>query len=304
MAATWANTAERGAFAGLWLVATVYRLLGRRLAMVLLAPAVFYFYLTGKRQREASLDWLRRAREHGADIGEVTWWTGLKHQFVFAGGALDRFSAWLGDIPPEKTVGLDDPEFKEVRADRRGAVVLSAHLGVPEVMRAIATLGERRGVNILAHSANAAKFAEMMAKLAPRSTVRIIEVTDLGLAASMTLAASMEDGDWAVILADRVAPGGKSPSIWAPFLGQDAPFPAGPFILASALKCPVYTLFSVRQEGRYRVILRKFSERLDFPRKDREAALKGTVNRFAKVLEEQALANPFQWFNFYDFWRL
>ncbi|WGM40543.1 hypothetical protein AMEJIAPC_03488 [Caulobacter sp. NIBR1757] len=304
MAATWANTAERGAFAGLWLVATVYRLLGRRLAMALLAPIVCYFYITGKRQREASLAWLRRAKAHGADVGEVTWWSGLKHQFVFAGGALDRFSAWLGDIPPEKTVGLDDPEFQEVRADRRGAVVLSAHLGVPEVMRAIATLGERRGVNILAHSANAAKFAEMMAKMAPKSSVRIIEVTDLGLAAAMTLAASMENGDWAVILADRIAPGGKSPSIWAPFLGQDAPFPAGPFILASALKCPVYTLFSVRQEGRYRVILRKFSERLDFPRKGREAALQGTVNRFAKELEEQALANPFQWFNFYDFWRL
>ncbi|MCE3288866.1 MAG: lipid biosynthesis acyltransferase [Caulobacter sp.] len=304
MAATWANTAERGAFAGLWFVATVYRLLGRRVTVVLMAPLVLYFYLTGRRQREASLDWLRRAKAHGAAVGEVNFWTGLKHQMTFAGGALDRFSAWLGDIPPEKTDGLDDPEFEAVRADPRGAVVLSAHLGVPEVMRAIATIGERRGVNILAHSANAAKFAELMARMAPMSSVRIIEVTDLGLGAAMTLAASMEKGDWAVILADRIAPGGKSPSIWVPFLGQDAPFPAGPFILASALKCPVYTLFSVRQKGRYRVTLRKFSERLDFPRKDREAALKGSVTRFAGVLQEQALANPFQWFNFYDFWRL
>lgn len=173
MAATWANTAERGAFAGLWFVATVYRLLGRRATMVLMAPLVFYFYVTGKRQREASLDWLRRAEAHGADVGKVTWWSGLKHQFVFAGGALDRFSAWLGDIPAENTVGLNDPQFHEARSDKRGAVVLSAHLGVPEVMRAIATLGERRGVNILAHSANAAKFAEMMAKMAPKSSVRI-----------------------------------------------------------------------------------------------------------------------------------
>ena len=304
MAATWANTAERGAFAGLWFVATVYRLLGRGVTMVLMAPLVFYFYVTGTRQREASLAWLRLARDHGAEVGEVSWWTGLRHQFTFAGGALDRFSAWLGDIGPEKVDGLDDPEFQEARHDPRGAVVLSAHLGVPEVMRAIATIGERRGVNILAHSANAAKFAELMAKMAPMSSVRIIEVTDLGLAAAMTLSASMEKGDWAVILADRIAPGGKSPSVWVPFLGKDAPFPMGPFILASALKSPVYTLFSVRQKGRYRVTLRKFSERLDFPRKDREAALKDTATRFAAVLEEQALANPFQWFNFYDFWRL
>jgi predicted LPLAT superfamily acyltransferase len=304
MAATWASTAERGAFVGLWLAATVYRLLGRTVCLAVMAPFVAYFYLTGKRQREGSLDWLRRAKAHGAEVGEVNHWTGFKHMMTFAGGALDRFSAWLGDIPPEKTTGLYDEEFKAARADPRGAVVLSAHLGVPEVMRAIATLGQRRNVNILAHSGNAVKFAELMSKMAPLSTVRIIEVTDLGLSAAMTLAASMEKGEWAVILADRVAPHGKSPSVWVPFLGQDAPFPMGPFILASALKCPVYTLFSVRQKGRYRVLLRKFSERLDFPRKDREAALKNTATRFAAVLEEQALANPFQWFNFYDFWRL
>ncbi|HYE47248.1 MAG TPA: hypothetical protein VEA44_15905 [Caulobacter sp.] len=289
---------------GLWTAAMVYRLLGRTICLAMMTPFVAYFYLTGRRQREASLDWLRRAKARGAAIGKVDHWAGFKHMMTFTGGALDRFSAWLGDIPPEKTTGLYDEEFKEARADPRGAVVLSAHLGVPEVMRAIATLGHRRNVNILAHSGNAVKFAELMAKMAPLSTVRIIEVTDLGLGAAMTLAASMEDGDWAVILADRVAPGGKSPSVWAPFLGEDAPFPMGPFILASALKCPVYTLFSVRQNGRYRVLLRKFSERLDFPRKDREAAIKATATRFAAVLEEQALANPFQWFNFYDFWRL
>lgn len=304
MAATWANTAERGAFAGLWFTATVYRLLGRTVTMALIGPLVLYFFLTGKRQRDASLDWLRRAKAHGAAIGEVTWRTALKHQLTFAGGALDRFSAWLGDIGPDKVDGLDDPEFQAVRADPRGAVVFSAHLGAPEVMRAVATLGDRRGVNILAHTANAAKFGELMARMAPKSTVKIIEVTDLGLGAAMILASALEKGEWAVILADRIAPGGKSPTVWAPFLGQDAPFPAGPFILASALKCPVYTLFSVRQKGRYRVTLTRFSERLDFPRKDREAALKGSVTRFAGVLQEQALANPFQWFNFYDFWRL
>lgn len=304
MAATWASTGERGAFAGLWIVAMVYRLLGRTLCMGLIAPLVVYFYVTGKRQREASLEWLRLARAHGADTGPVGHRAGLKHALAFAGGALDRFSAWLGDIGPERVTGLDDPEFVAARADKRGAVVLSAHLGVPEVMRAIATLGDRRGISVLAHSANAARFADLMAKMAPRSAVRIIEVSDLGVGAAMILSSAIEDGDWAVILADRVAPGGKSPSVWAPFLGKDAPFPVGPFVLASVLKCPVYSLFSVRKGARYTVRLRKFSDRLDFPRKDREAAVKASVSRFAAELEEQAIASPFQWFNFYDFWRL
>jgi predicted LPLAT superfamily acyltransferase len=303
MAATWASTGERGAFVGLWILAVVYRLLGRTVCVALMAPLVLYFYVTGTRQRRASLDWLARAKAHGADV-EPTHANGLKHAMTFAGAALDRFSAWLGDIGPERVDGIEDAEFVAARADPRGAVVLSAHLGTPEVMRAIATLGDRRGVSILAHSANAAKFGELMARMAPRSTVRIIEVTDLGVGAAMILSSALEQGDWAVILADRVAPGGRSPSVWVPFMGQDAPIPSGPFILASALKCPVYTLFAVRQKGRFRVRLRKFSERLDFPRKDREAALKVSAADFAAVLKEQAVANPFQWFNFYDFWRL
>lgn len=304
MAATWASTGERGAFAGLWIVAMVYRLLGRTVSMALIAPLVVYFYITGGRQRRASLDWLRRARDHGADIGEINHFTGLKHALAFAGGALDRFSAWLGDIGPEKVDGLDHPDFAAARADPRGAVVVSAHLGVPEVMRAIATLEDRRGVSVLAHSANAARFADLMARMAPRSAVRIIEVSDLGLGAAMILSSALENGDWAVILADRIAPGGKSPSVWVPFLGEAAPFPIGPFVLASALKCPIYSLYAVRRKGRYKVQFRKFSDRLDFPRKTREAAVKASVSRFAAELEQQALANPFQWFNFYDFWRL
>ncbi|MBX3479409.1 MAG: hypothetical protein KF842_03345 [Caulobacter sp.] len=282
----------------------VYRLLGRTVSMALIAPLVVYFYVTGGRQRRASLAWLRRAKAHGAEIGEVNHLAGLKHALAFAGGALDRFSAWLGDIGPERVDGLDHPDFAAARADPRGAVVVSAHLGVPEVMRAIATLGDRRGVSVLAHSANAARFADLMARMAPRSAVRIIEVSDLGLGAAMILSSALENGDWAVILADRPAPGGKSPSVWVPFLGEDAPFPIGPFVLASALKCPIYSLYAVRRQGRYKVQFRKFSERLDFPRKTREAAVKASVSRFAAELEQQALANPFQWFNFYDFWRL
>lgn len=302
MAAAWATTAERGAFAGLWTLAVIYRLLGRTLCVAVMAPVVFYFYLTGRSQREASLDYLRRVKAAGAEV-DTGWWAGLRHAMTFAGGALDRFAGWLGDIGPDQVDGLDDPEFNAARADRRGAVVFSAHLGAPEVMRAIATLGDRRGVSILAHSANAAKFGELMSRMAPKSTVRVIEVTDMGVGAAMRISSAIEAGDWAVILADRIAPGGASPTVKAPFLGEEANFPAGPLILASALKCPVYTLFSVRRGGRYRVILRKFRERLDFPRKDREAALRGAAADYAARLEEQVIANPFQWFNFYDFWR-
>ena len=115
MAATWASTAERGAFAGLWFTATVYRLLGRAVTVCLMAPLVLYFYCTGKSQREASLNWLRLAKSRGAAIGEVNHLAGLKHQMTFAGGALDLESLVVPPLYiPETTTVLKALElFKQ-----------------------------------------------------------------------------------------------------------------------------------------------------------------------------------------------
>jgi predicted LPLAT superfamily acyltransferase len=35
---------------------------------------------------------------------------------------------------------------------------------------------------------------------------------------------------------------------------------------------------------------------------DRERALRVHVQRYAHRLQEYCLSNPYQWFNFYDFW--
>jgi predicted LPLAT superfamily acyltransferase len=38
-------------------------------------------------------------------------------------------------------------------------------------------------------------------------------------------------------------------------------------------------------------------------RMEREAVLDGMIGRYAKRLESYARAAPYNWFNFYDFWR-
>lgn len=303
MAAGWATTVERGAVLGVRMLAAVYKLLGRRICLTVMAPVVLYFYVTGAEQRRASLDFLRRAQARGARI-KVNHWSGLRHQMSFAAGALDRLAAWVGDMSSNDVDGLNDPVFFTERTHPRGALVLSAHLGVPEVMRAIATLNGRRMINVVVHSANAAKFGQMMAEMAPDSMVRMVEVGEMGIGAAIRLSSALDAGEWVVLLADRGPPSGdERRTISVPFMGQDAPFPQGPFLLAASLRCPVHLLFCVREGRRYRAHFQRFSERIDFPRKEREAALRDCVADFAKVLEARAIAAPFQWFNFYDFWR-
>jgi predicted LPLAT superfamily acyltransferase len=47
-----------------------------------------------------------------------------------------------------------------------------------------------------------------------------------------------------------------------------------------------------------------FAERITLPRRDTQAAISEWAARYAKRLESFCLMDPFQWYNFFDFWQL
>lgn len=116
----------------------------------------------------------------------------------------------------------------------------------------------------------------------------------------MELKARVERGAWVVIAGDRSRSESDRVSM-APFLGQPAPFSQGPYILASLLDCPVYTLFCVRRGDTYQLDVEKLADRIQLPRQDRAGALTQYVGQFAARLERYAVGNPLQWYNFFDF---
>lgn len=119
----------------------------------------------------------------------------------------------------------------------------------------------------------------------------------------------LDDGEWVAIVGDRT-PIGVAHSdrdqrlVWADFLGYPAPFPQGPFILASVLRCPVYLMFGLKPNGKFRIHFEPFANPLVLPRAERQQALQETIERYAQRLEHYCLSSPLDWFNFYDFWRL
>ena len=111
----------------------------------------------------------------------------------------------------------------------------------------------------------------------------------------------IEAGDFVALLGDRT--GLNERTVEVTFFGEPAHFPAGPFLLASLMKCPVYLTFGLyRRPNRYDLSCEPFADKLQIPRKDREAGLKEIVQRFADRLEHHARLAPENWFNFYDFW--
>lgn len=186
----------------------------------------------------------------------------------------------------------------------QGKLLLASHLGDVEACRALST----RTINALVFSDNAQRFKQVMEENAPQSGINLLSVTNIGPDTAMLLKEKLERGEWVAIVGDRIAVnpqrGGDWRVIWSEFMGSPAPFPQGPFILASVLKCPVLMIFALKQQGKLQVHCEPFADPLVLPRGERQQALQNTVDRYAQRLEHYALLSPLDWFNFFDFWRL
>jgi predicted LPLAT superfamily acyltransferase len=154
---------------------------------------------------------------------------------------------------------------------------------------------------VLVHTAHAERFNRMLDRLNPGSKVRLLQVRDFSAATVMMLADRVAQGEFIAIAGDRVPLRGDR-VVHADFLGHPAPLPIGPWLLASLLKCPAYTIACVRIGERYRVRVEQLAERIELPRNAREQAIAGYAARFAAWMESQLQDAPYEWFNFFPFW--
>ncbi|MBL6985441.1 MAG: hypothetical protein ISR72_00090 [Methylobacter sp.] len=282
----------------------VYLLFGRTVLQWFLYPVVSYYWLANKSGREASQAYLRRIAKL-SPVSNISGnlWDSYRHFISFANAITDKLAAWSGAL------SLADVEYRgrEVLLAQimtgKGAILLGSHLGNLEVCRMIADLDGASRINVLVHTKHAEKFNKLLRKTNENSGLNLIQVTEISAATAMLLSDKIDNGELIIITADRTPVSQNSRISRAEFLGAEALFPQGPFILASLLKCPVYTLFCLKQQGKQVIYFEHFSDGLTFPRKTREQAMQQTIQRYAKRLEHYCLTEPLQWFNFFDFWR-
>ncbi len=299
----WAELQERGASWGLSFLAGVYRLFGRSACAFAMQPIILYFFLTGHRQRRWAAAYWRRVL--GAEGSEpvVGWGRLFRHFRAFGDMALDKFAVWMGDITVSDLVLSDEPEIDRLVAEKRGIVVIASHLGNIEVSRALSRHKHGVEINILTHTRNAFRFNRLITRINPDAAVRVVEVADLSPSHAIDLQSRLEKGEWIVITGDRVPLSGNFRTSRIPFFGDPAPFPHGPIILASLLKCPVYTMQCLKDGRKYRVTFEKLFESVTLSRGNRIGDIDACLSVYVARLQHHCQAYPYQWFNFYDFWQ-
>jgi predicted LPLAT superfamily acyltransferase len=295
MSAVWLEQRERG---NLLIMKGGARLLlgvGHAFGRLLLYPTCAYFLAFSRRARGSSREYLARVLGRRARLLDVA-----RHYLTFAKTLHDRVY-FLAGRTAEFSVEQHGAEAVERALSKgKGCLLLGAHLGSFEVLRVIGSLERKLPVNVLLYPDNATNAETVAAELCPELKTRVIP---LGRPETLLrVHECLERGEIVGMLGDRTLKSDKT--VQCDFLGSAASFPQGPLLLAAILKAPVVLFFGLYLGGRrYALYFEPFADELQVDRRDRDAQLRPWIARYAARLEHYCRLAPYNWFNFYDFWR-
>jgi len=293
--ADWMRQQERSNLAILKLMVWISLTFGRAVGRIVLYGIAAYYVLFAPRARRFSRNYLNLALGRWAE-----WSDGFRHVFSFASTIHDRiylpndrFDLFDIDIIGSEAV-------EKVAAEYPGALLIGAHLGSFEVLRAVGRGQQRLKVAMLMYEENARKINSTLEAINPAASQDIIP---LGRMDSMLQARDRLDEGYLVgMLADRGL--GDDATVDCEFLGKPAPFPLGPFRMAAMLRRPVFFMTGLYLGGnRYQLHFEPLADFSQTSREERDAAIHAAMQRYADRLTHYCRLAPYNWFNFFDFWQ-
>jgi predicted LPLAT superfamily acyltransferase len=298
----WAQLGESTFVLGIWVLYGVHRLLGRGPFRLLLYPVVLVYWLTRGTARRASLQYLQRLQEtHSVFARSPGWRESLRHFFLFGETLLDKMLAVGGRYEGARVQFQGQDDILAALRAGQGGVIVTAHMGCLELTQTVAARREGLRLTVLVHTAHAERFNRVLARIDPTANVRLLQVESFSPAMAMLLSDRVAAGEYIAIAGDRIPVRGDR-LVKAEFLGRKAPFPAGPYLIASLLGCPVFALACLHHGEGYRVSIQRLSDRIVLPRATRAGALATEAARYAAWIEARLRESPYDWFNFFPFW--
>jgi len=297
----WSQQKEKGTYLGIRILFNIYRWFGRGIFSMAMHPVVFFFFILSPEKRQASRNYLEMYNAFVSNPQKVRWYHCYAHFIAFGYSAIDKLSAWLEkDLPVSGFYG--EEHYQQLEQQGKGAVFIGSHLGNLEYCRSLSRSKTKKTINAVVFTEHAENFTRALKRVNPAYDVNLVQVSSFGVDTAIKFREKVEAGEILVIVGDRTSPYAHDRNLRARFMGKDALFPQGPFVLASLMDCPIFLLFCIKEQGGYNIYLEPFRENAKLPRSERESALSALIQDYARRLEYYCKKSPLQWFNFFDFW--
>jgi predicted LPLAT superfamily acyltransferase len=291
----WARSPERGSVTLLRLMTFVSLRLGRRIGRFFLFFIALYFFLFAPTARRHSRVYLERVLGRPPTARDR-----FRQVSNFASVILDR----LYLVNERYDLFEMSVAGEEIMRDRllqgSGGFLMGAHFGSFEVMSAVGRRQPGLRVAMAMYEANARKVTAMFKALNPANKSEVIALGQIE--AMLLVRERLDEGVFVGILGDRSF--GGEPGLLIDFLGHPALFPLGPMRAAAVLRRQVFFMVGIYRGGnRYHAVFEELADFSQTPSREREAAVEAAIRRYAGVLEKHCRSEPYNWFNFFDFWR-
>jgi predicted LPLAT superfamily acyltransferase len=294
-AAEWVTHRERGSMTLLRIMTFLSLRLGRRGSRPFLHIIAAYFLAFAPTARRHDRAYLRKVLKL-----EPTAADRYRHVLAFATTIHDRVYLLqerfdLFDITIE-----GEAVVQQALDAGQGAFLMGSHVGSFEIIRAIGRRQPGLRVAMAMYEDNARQINAMLAAINPNAAAEIIALGRID--AMLKIQDSLDRGTFVGVLGDRTL--GNEASVRVNFLGQPARFPVGAMRAAAIMRRPVIFMIGVYRGGnRYHTAFESLADFSTVDPRQREAAVQAAIERYAAVLEKHIRSDPYNWFNFFDFWR-
>ena len=298
----WWKKQERGGAFFLRLSLFLAQILPEFALKLIVKIVVWFYYIFSKNERENIAEFRRNLSEF-AGTQTLKGTSVFSHFEAFGGAICDKFRVWKGKIKDSELEIIDLERIKsELIGAQKGQILLTAHLGNVEICKALGARVDGFRMVILAYDKNSREFNEVLKHISQNDgSVRMMLVNELDIAAMLELKNIVESGEHIGIMGDRTPLGGDK-AARVKFLGKEASFNYGPYLIAGILGVKISSLWCQKIGGKFRIELVPLASAVKLGR-DKAAAAREYLQIYVRELENRCKQTPTQWFNFFDFWR-
>lgn len=272
----------------------ICRTFGVLQAYFILRFVAFYYLLFSWSSSRPIFRYFRQRHGYGAIKSCLNVY---RNYYIFGQTLLDKVVVMAG-IENKFTYDFDgEDNLREIVRGGRGGILLSAHVGNWEAAGHLLRRLDTR-INIVMYDGEHQQIKAYLERVTGGRNLNVILIRE-DMSHVYAIGEALQKNELICLHADRFLEGNKT--IIKSFLGEDAHFPVGPFLLSASFRVPVSVVFAFKESLRHyhfygsSLIVRGDHEsKADF--------IERLLSDFVLQLEQKVKLYPQQWFNYFNFW--
>lgn len=220
-----------------------------------------------------------------------------RNYYLFGQSIIDKIVIMSG-IPNKFTFNFDGIDnLRQIAAMNQGGLLLSSHIGSWEIAGELLDHINTR-INIVMFDGEDKQIKQYMESVTGERKINVIVIKN-DLSHIFKINAAFQNNELVCMHADRFIEGNKT--ITREFLGEDAKFPAGPFVMAEKFKVPVTFVYALKESAlHYHFFASPVKDYSGLPKGE---SIQQLINDFIISFENKVKTYPEQWYNYYNFWQ-